>query len=91
VLGSTFNADIGRYFPLQGELGSTRGSTFHQLDVRAEKQWTFESWRLSTYLDVQNVYNASNPEATLWDYRYRESAPLRGLPILPTFGLKGEF
>ncbi len=91
ISGGTFNADTGRYFPVEGVPGSARGSTFHQLDLRAEKQWTFERWRLSAYLDVQNVYNASNPEATLWDYRYRESAPLRGLPLLPTFGVKGEF
>ncbi len=91
TLGSTFDGDNGRYIPLEGVPGSARGVTFHQLDLRAEKQWTFERWRLSVYLDVQNIYNAANPEGTLWDYRYRESAPLRGLPILPTFGLKGEF
>jgi TonB family protein len=91
ITGGTFNADTGRYFPNEGVPGSTRGTTFHQLDLRAEKQWTFERWRLSAYLDVQNLYNASNPEATLWDYRYRENAPLRGLPLLPTFGIKGEF
>jgi TonB family protein len=91
ITGGTFNADTGRYFPLEGVPGSARGVTFHQLDIRAEKLWTFESWRLSFYLDVQNIYNAANPEATLWDYRYRESAPLRGLPLLPTFGLKGDF
>jgi len=91
ILGGTFNSDTGGYFPLEGVPGSTRGVTFHQLDLRAEKLWTFERWKLSVYLDVQNVYNAENPEATLWDYRYRDSAPLRGLPLLPTFGIKGEF
>ena len=91
TLGSTYDGDSGRYIPLEGLPGSARGVTFHQLDLRAEKQWTFERWRLSVYLDVQNIYNAANPEGTLWDYRYRESAPLRGLPLLPTFGLKGEF
>jgi hypothetical protein len=91
IQGGTFNADTGRFFPVQGALGSVRSANFHQLDVRMEKLWTFEKWRLSAYLDIQNIYNASNPEATLWDYRYRESAPLRGLPFLPTFGIKGEF
>ncbi len=91
ILGGTFDADTGRYFPVEGVPGSARGTTFHQLDLRAEKLWTFERWRLSAYLDVQNIYNAENPEVILWDYRYRENAPLRGLPILPTFGVKGEF
>lgn len=91
ILGGTLNSDTGGYFPLEGLPGSARGATFHQLDLRAEKLWTFERWKLSAYLDVQNIYNAENPEATLWDYRYRENAPLRGLPFLPTFGVKGEF
>jgi TonB family protein len=91
TLGSTYDGDSGNYLPVQGVPGSARGVTFHQLDLRGEKQWTFESWRLSVYLDVQNFYNATNPEGTLWDYRYRESSPLRGLPLLPTLGLKGEF
>jgi hypothetical protein len=64
---------------------------FHQLDVRIEKTWLFDWWRLGLYLDVLNVYNAENPEMTFYDYRYRESAPLRGVPILPTLGIKGSF
>ncbi|WP_224361475.1 TonB-dependent receptor domain-containing protein [Hyalangium versicolor] len=91
VQGGTFNADTGRFFPLEGAPGSTRGTVFHQLDLRAERLITFERWRLSFYVDVQNVYNSANAEGTLWDYRYRENAPLRGLPFLPTFGVKGEF
>ncbi|WP_324983367.1 TonB-dependent receptor domain-containing protein [Hyalangium sp.] len=91
ISGGTFNSDTGGYFPVEGAPGSARGATFHQLDFRAEKLWTFERWKLSVYADLQNVYNAANPEATLWDYRYRENAPLRGLPFIPTFGVKGEF
>ena len=43
------------------------------------------------FLDIRNVYNAANPELTMWDYRYRHSAPLRGLPIWPAFGASGTF
>jgi TonB family protein len=91
VQGATFNADTDSYTPLYGASNSARRAAFHQLDVRLEKQFTFETWKFSIYLDVQNVYNASNAEETLWDYRYRESAALNGLPIVPSLGLKGEF
>ncbi len=91
VLGASFNADTGRYQPVDGVPGSTRGPAFNQLDLRVEKLWTYSTWQLSTYLDVQNVFNASNPQLTLWDYRYQESAPLRGLPLLPTLGVSGKF
>ena len=91
IIGSTFDADSDQYAPLTGEQRSGRRAFFHQLDLRAEKTFTMKTWRLSAYLDVLNVYNAENPEATQWDYRYRDSAPIRGLPIVPTLGVKGEW
>ena len=91
ITGSVFDADTGNYRPLQGAPGSTRRPTFHQLDFRFERTFTFDAWRLSAYLDVQNVYNAENPEGTFYDYRYRASAPIRGLPILPVIGVRGRF
>ena len=91
VTGGIYDSDINRYTRLTGEKYSDRLPVFHQLDIRAEKTWIFELWRLSVYLDIQNVYNATNAEATLWDYRFKESGPLQGLPFLPTLGIKGSF
>jgi TonB family protein len=91
IVGSVFDADYNSYRPVQGPTNSTRRQTFHQLDVRAERTWTYDTWRFSIYLDVQNVYNAQNPELTIYDYRYRQSAPVRGLPFLPILGFRGKF
>ncbi|MCC6747013.1 MAG: TonB-dependent receptor [Deltaproteobacteria bacterium] len=91
VLGGFFDADGGFYRQLFGVERSENRPLFHQLDLRIEKTWLFRLWRLSAYLDVQNVYNAENPEATMFDYRFRQSGNVRGLPILPTFGVKGSF
>ena len=75
----------------RGRLGKGITQTFHQLDLRVERTWTRDSWRFSVYLDVQNVYNAENPELLLNDYRFRKQAAVRGLPILPTLGVTGSF
>jgi len=91
IVDSTFDADWGQYRPLSGEPESRRQPAFNQLDLRGEKTWTFRTWRLAFFLDVQNVYFATNPEFTAYDYRQRESAPVPGLPIFPSFGLKGSF
>jgi len=40
---------------------------------------------------VQNVFNAENPENFIYDYRFRQRASVRGLPILPVIGLRGRF
>jgi hypothetical protein len=37
------------------------------------------------------VFNAENPESYVYDYRYQQQAPVRGLPIFPVLGLRGRF
>jgi len=91
IRGAVYDADQSEYTCLRTTPGSVRTPTFHQLDVRAEKLFTFQEWRMSGFLDIQNVYNAANAEATLVDYRCGQTAPLRGLPLLPTLGVTGNF
>jgi hypothetical protein len=91
VLSGTFDNDFDSYQRVNGAPGSVRRDTFRQLDLRAERTWTFDNWRLSAFVDVQNVSNAENPEARIYDYRFKNSALVRGLPFLPILGLKGRF
>ncbi len=91
ILGGTYDADANRYTRLEGEAGSIREKTFSQLDVRAEKTWVFNTWLIGAYLDIQNVLNTKNVEATQWDYRYRESSPVTGVPFVPTLGVRGQW
>jgi hypothetical protein len=37
------------------------------------------------------VTNHQNVEATQFDYRYQDSAPITGIPILPTIGIRGQW
>lgn len=45
------------YSPIYGEIGSSYGPLFHQLDVRVDKTWFLRGGAIVGYLDVQNVYN----------------------------------
>ncbi|MCX5742193.1 MAG: TonB-dependent receptor [Proteobacteria bacterium] len=89
VLGSTFDADTGGYVSVRGDRRSIRNPTFYQLDVRVAKQWLFERWSLEAFLDVINTTYQKNVETTQYDYRFRQSSPVTGFPILPTLGIKG--
>jgi hypothetical protein len=91
TLGAVFDAQSDTYVPLYGAVNSARQDTFHQLDLRIDKTWTFNLWKLSLYLDVQNVYNQGNQEGTTYSYDYTRSKPLTGLPVLPLLGIKGEW
>jgi outer membrane receptor protein involved in Fe transport len=88
--GSSLNVITGQASPLFGRLNSERSPMFNRLDVRIEKQWKFTDWSLALYLDVQNVYNEANSEGRVYDFEYRRSAKINGLPIIPNLGVRGE-
>jgi TonB family protein len=90
LVGASYDQDIGQYVAENGRFNTIRTPTFHRLDVRAEKKWTFDAWRLAAYLDVQNVYNRRHPEGTAYSFNYKEQSAIKGLPIIPIIGLRGE-
>jgi TonB family protein len=90
VVGSYFNANLGRYRALYGTAYSSRLDAFHQLDLRFDKTWTYNRWKLSVYLDIQNLYYAQPPEGLTYNYNYTQRAAITGLPILPVLGVRGD-
>jgi TonB family protein len=85
-----YDADAGAYSPVNATPFSGRDSAFHRLDVRIDKTWTFKSWKLGAYLDLQNSYFRNNAEGRNYNYNYARSTAVSGLPVLPIIGLRGE-
>lgn len=90
-LAALYAADAGAYVPLEGQQFSDRLPLFHQLDVRVEKTWQFRDWKLVGYLDVWNAYNNAAVEDIEYSFNFEQNAPQTGLPIIPSFGIRGEF
>jgi hypothetical protein len=74
-----------------GGVNTERVPAFHQLDLRVERKWVFDLWLLTAYLEIQNAYNRANPEGFSYNYLWTERKTISSLPILPSFGLRGEF
>lgn len=91
IIGSYYDADNDIYTPQRGDIFSQREKPFFQVDLRIDRKWVYDTWILSGYLDVQNVSMHKNQVGTAYSYDYSEKKEITGLPILPTFGLKGEF
>jgi TonB family protein len=70
---------------------SARMPAFKQLDVRLDRTWVFDLWRFTAYLEVVNATYAKNVESYRYDFRFLKKTALTFLPILPVFGVKGEF
>jgi hypothetical protein len=91
VTSSTFDSDNDVYVPLIGKIYSQRFDAFNQLDIRIDRKFIYDTWILTAYVDIQNLYNAKNSQNIQYSYDYSQKTKVRGLPILPTFGVKGEF
>jgi TonB family protein len=89
-LPALYAADAGAYAPLQGEPFSERLPLFHQLDIRIDKRWQLKGLRLSTYLDVQNVYNNAAKEASAYNFDFSKKTYQTGVPIIPSLGVRLE-
>lgn len=89
-LGSVHDLDTTNYLGL-GAATPKRLPFFNQLDLRLDRKFVFEQFSATAYLDVLNVYNQTNVEGTIDDYRSRESEPIPSLPFLPVFGMSAEF
>jgi len=91
VVDSVYLADLDLYQPIYGETNSERMAASHQLDVRIDRRFRFDSWQLSAYLDVSNVYANPRVFGYTHEFDYSEREPETDLPILPSIGLRGEF
>jgi TonB family protein len=88
-IGAVHDLDTTDYLSLGGR--EQRLPMFHQLDLRLDRKFVFDQFTATAYVDVLNVYNQQNVEGTIADYRSRKLQPIPSLPILPVFGMSGEF
>ena len=91
VSSSVFNSDLNFYRPVFGPLNSERTDLQHQLDLRVDRTWKFQKWRLKAFLDVQNVYLHPAAYSYQYSYDYSQREAMKTLPILPSLGVRGEF
>ncbi len=91
VVNSALDMTSREFVPIYGARSSDRLPAFTSVDVRVDKLYVFRKWQLETYLDVQNITFAQNPEVIGWTYDYRELDPVTSTPPLPVFGLKGSW
>jgi hypothetical protein len=91
VTGASYDSDNDVYIPRIGSIYSERFEAFNQLDLRVDRKFIYDTWILTAYVDILNITNSKNSSNIEYSYDYTQKKKVRGLPILPTFGFKGEF
>ena len=91
VVRAYYDVNSYAYVPIYGAPYSGRLPAFNQLDLRVDKTFDYNTWKLTLYLDVQNVYDSTSAEGVIYSYDYRKPEYLNGLPFLPVLGARGDF
>ena len=84
----------GVYYVVDGAVNSARYPDYHKLDFRVDKKFYFDTWNLTVYLDLWNVYNRSNVLA--YSYKVDASGAIStstrlDFGILPIVGITAQF
>jgi len=70
---------------------SERLPEFIQLDLRVDKEFIFDSWRMKIYLELNNATNQANVERQGYNFNFSQRQDIVSLPIQPSLGIRGSF
>ncbi|MGD8717290.1 MAG: TonB-dependent receptor [Candidatus Zixiibacteriota bacterium] len=91
VVGSYYDPAAQQWFRIDGDVNSARYSSYHRLDLRFDKAFYRQNWSLTTYFDLQNVYDAKNVFAYDYSYDYSEREESYQWGMMPVGGFILEF
>lgn len=91
VVGSIYMSDLNAFLPVYGTVNSERIEDAHSMDVRIDRKWKFDSWELSAYVDVTNVYAHARVLGYTYNYDFSERQAFKELPFVPALGVRGSF
>lgn len=86
-----FDADTSGFQRVYDPYNFDRLPDFFELDVRLDKRFTFDTWALAFFCDLQNATNRQNFEYFQYSYDYSQVQGFPGLPILPVVGAEASF
>ncbi len=81
----------GRVLPEYGNINSGRLPAYHRLDLRADRHYVFDTWKLNAYLELINAYNRNNVAGYDYSADYTQRRPTYQLPLIPSLGVQAEF
>jgi hypothetical protein len=92
IEGRVFLIDKGFFVPVfSRDLYARRLPPTHRLDLRLDRTFVFDNWRLLVYGEIWNTYMHQNLLGFNYNYDYTKREDIYSFPILPTFGVRGEF
>ncbi len=81
----------GRPIPNYAPVNSGTLPDYHRLDLRLDRNYVYDTWKLNTYFELNNVYLRRNISGYNYGPNYDRKDPVYPLVIPISFGIQGEF
>ena len=81
----------GRPIPAYGAINSGTLPDYHRLDIRIDRHYVFDTWKLNAYFELNNVYRRQNIVGYDYGPNYDKKEPIESFVIPISFGVQGEF
>lgn len=91
ILGTSGTYPDGRPIPVYAGVNSGTLPVYHRLDLRLDRNYVFDRWKLNTYFELNNVYQRKNVVGYSYDPTYTTRDPVYAFVLPFSFGVQGEF
>jgi hypothetical protein len=91
ILGTSGTYPDGRPIPVYAGVNAGTLPVYHRLDLRLDRNYVFDRWKLNTYFELNNIYQRKNIVGYSYDPTYTKREPVYAFEVPFSFGVQGEF
>jgi hypothetical protein len=91
VIGTNGTYSDGRPIPVYAGINSGTLPDYHRLDLRLSRAYVFNTWKLNTYFELNNVYQRKNVAGYNYGVNYDKKEEVAQFYLPISFGIEGEF
>ena len=91
ITGTSGTYPDGRPIPVYAGINSGTLPDYHRLDLRIDRHYIFDAWKLNAYFELNNVYRRQNVVGYDYGPNYDKKEAIEGFVIPISFGVQGEF
>lgn len=91
ILGTRGTYPDGRPIPVYARVNSGTLPVYNRLDIRVDRYYVYDTWKLNTYFELNNVYQNKNIVGYSYDATYTTKEPVYAFVLPISFGVQGEF
>jgi hypothetical protein len=91
IYGTSGTFPDSRPMPVYGAVNSGTLPAYHRLDLRLDRNYVYNTWKLNTYFELNNAYQRQNVVGYSYDPTYTKKTAITTFVIPFNFGVQAEF